>query len=254
MPIKFSYDKIDDVPEPLREHYEEKDGRFVLKAEGAVAKANADELRQNNIRLANELRTFQERFDGIDPDEVRSMLEEKQKREEDKIKDKEKFEAALKTRLGPVQTQLEKERTRSKALEAQLSDLLIMQSAANAGRQKKIRPEAVEDLTERVKKVFRIQEGKVVATDAAGNAIMNASGEPLSVVEFVDDLATKAPHLFEASSGTGARGSGMTGNVTGFDGTNPFKKESWNMTRQGEIYKKNPALAARLKAEAGIKY
>ena len=34
---------------------------------------------------------------------------------------------------------------------------------------------------------------------------------------------------------------------------NPWKKESFNLTKQGEISKKDPDLAAKLKAEAGVR-
>jgi hypothetical protein len=34
---------------------------------------------------------------------------------------------------------------------------------------------------------------------------------------------------------------------------NPWKKETWNLTKQGEITKKDPDLAAKLKAEAGVR-
>jgi len=34
---------------------------------------------------------------------------------------------------------------------------------------------------------------------------------------------------------------------------NPWKKETFNLTKQGEIYRKDPDLAAKLKAEAGVK-
>ena len=34
---------------------------------------------------------------------------------------------------------------------------------------------------------------------------------------------------------------------------NPWKKETWNLTKQGEIIRKDPDLAAKLKAEAGVR-
>lgn len=34
---------------------------------------------------------------------------------------------------------------------------------------------------------------------------------------------------------------------------NPWKKETWNLTKQGEITKKDPDLAAKLRAQAGVK-
>ena len=51
----------------------------------------------------------------------------------------------------------------------------------------------------------------------------------------------------EKNSGGGAGGGGKT---TG-GGTNPFAKESLNVTEQMRITKENPDLANRLKQEAG---
>jgi len=34
---------------------------------------------------------------------------------------------------------------------------------------------------------------------------------------------------------------------------NPWKKETWNLTKQGEITKKDPDLAAKLRAQAGVR-
>lgn len=51
------------------------------------------------------------------------------------------------------------------------------------------------------------------------------------------------------SYGGGAEG-GSLGDAT--TTKNPFKKETWNLTEQSKIYQKDPALAARLKAAAGL--
>jgi hypothetical protein len=58
-----------------------------------------------------------------------------------------------------------------------------------------------------------------------------------------------APHLFESNAGGGAAGNG-SGGVAGANRTvsNPFRKESWNVTEQMRLLKSDPGLAARLKA------
>ena len=40
---------------------------------------------------------------------------------------------------------------------------------------------------------------------------------------------------------------------TTYQGVNPWKKETFNLTEQGQIYKRDPALAERLAKEAGKK-
>jgi hypothetical protein len=58
--------------------YVERDGAWLLDADGVVSQSKLDEFRQNNIALTNQLK----RFEGIDPDAVRQLAEDKRKLEE----------------------------------------------------------------------------------------------------------------------------------------------------------------------------
>ena len=49
----------------------------MLDADGVVSQAKLDEFRQNNIALTNQLK----RFEGIDPDAVRQLADDKRKLE-----------------------------------------------------------------------------------------------------------------------------------------------------------------------------
>ena len=55
MALKSVYETVDAVPEALREHYAEKDGKFHLAADGMVAKERLDEFRERNITTSKEL-------------------------------------------------------------------------------------------------------------------------------------------------------------------------------------------------------
>jgi hypothetical protein len=55
--------------------------------------------------------------------------------------------------------------------------------------------------------------------------------------------------LFEASQGTGARNNGAGG--PNGQTVNPWAKQTWNLTKQGEAYKKNPDQARKMAAEHG---
>jgi len=68
------------------------------------------------------------------------------------------------------------------------------------------------------------------------------TGGPYTAGEYIQQMKTSSEHA----------------NLFGFDNSvkehpisNPWKKESFNLTMQGNILKDNPALAARLRAEAG---
>ena len=55
-------------------------------------------------------------------------------------------------------------------------------------------------------------------------------------------------HLFKEEHGTGynPKNGGVGGN------TNPFAKESYNLTKQGELLKSNPEQARAMAAAAGV--
>ena len=75
MALKFKYKTKDEIPAELQSLYVERDGAWTLDAEGVASQSKLDEFRQNNITLTNELK----RFEGIDPDAVRQLAEDKQK-------------------------------------------------------------------------------------------------------------------------------------------------------------------------------
>lgn len=62
--------------------YTEKEGAWVLDVEGAVEKSKLDEFHNTNVTLLKERDDLKKRFEGIDPDQVRSLAEEKRKLEE----------------------------------------------------------------------------------------------------------------------------------------------------------------------------
>jgi hypothetical protein len=60
-----------------------------------------------------------------------------------------------------------------------------------------------------------------------------------------------APHLFESNAGGGAASTGAGGaGGSSRSVTNPFRKETRNVTEQMRLIRTDPQLAARLKAAA----
>jgi len=51
MPLKFKLQSKDEVPAGLEAHYVERDGVWVLDAEGATDKTKLDEFRTTNVAL-----------------------------------------------------------------------------------------------------------------------------------------------------------------------------------------------------------
>jgi hypothetical protein len=75
MPIKFKAKTRDEIPAELQSLYVERDGSFVLDVDGAVDKSKVEEVRSTNAALLKERDEIRRRFEGIDPDEARKLVE-----------------------------------------------------------------------------------------------------------------------------------------------------------------------------------
>lgn len=248
MALKFKYASKEQVPAEHAALYVERDGAWTLDAEGVVDKAKHEEFRANNIALTNQLK----RFEGIDPDAVRQLGEEKRKLEEaaqikagevDKV-----LSARLKAELEKVHAPVVAERD---ALHGRLTAIQIDQAVVNEATKRGLRATAIPDITSRARITFKLVNGVPQAFEADNQtARMGKDGfTPMTLAEWVDALVSDAPHLFEANAGGGAAGSG-SGGAGNRSVKNPFRKETWNLTEQMKLQKSDPALAARLKAAA----
>ena len=82
MALKFKYASKDQIPAEQSSFYVEREGAWVLDADGVVEKSKLDEFRNTNVALLKERDDLKKRFEGIDPDEVRKLAAEKRKLEE----------------------------------------------------------------------------------------------------------------------------------------------------------------------------
>src|SRR3954467_6616311 len=109
MALKLKYKSKDEVPAELQAIYVEREGELVLDVDGVVDKSKHDEFRAANIALKKELEEQKKRFEGIDPDEVRKLSEEKLKLEEAQQLKVGEVEKVLETRLKNAKSEWEKQ-------------------------------------------------------------------------------------------------------------------------------------------------
>jgi len=249
MPLKFKYATKQEIPAEQQAFYVERDGAWTLDADGVVSQSKLDEFRQNNITLTNQLK----KFEGIDPDAVRQLADEKRKLEEAaqiKAGEVDKVVAArLKAELDKVHAPVVAERD---ALHGRLTAIQIDQAVVSEATKRGLRPTALTDITARARQTFKLVNGVPQAFDGDTPRFGRDGTSPMTLAEWVDALVSDAPHLFEANAGSGAAGSGSggAGASARANGKNPFRKETWNLTEQMKLQKSDPALAARLKAAA----
>lgn len=235
MPLKYQYKSKSEVPAEYSALYVERDGVFVLDAEGVVAKEKLEEFRTNNINLQNQLKSFE----GLDAAKARELLKKQQELEEGELLKKGDVPALIDAKLAPLRTDLERERERNKQLQAQIESAKLTDAVHTAGTKAGVRPTALPDLQSRASRAFKVVDGQVVALSAG-----------VTLDGWIEALKAEAPHLFETNSGGGASGNG-SGGAGSHHGKNPWKKETWNLTEQGRIYRENPTLAKSLRVAAG---
>ena len=223
--MKPTYASLDQIPEAFRSEYEQKDGVYVLKLEGAppgfvpasdLAAANGrlDEFRTNNRNLMAKVAEFEREFEGIDPNEAKSLkqkLADAQKKGAGDLE--QRLEAAVKPlretiqRLSDEAKQKDEQRAAAeKALRIKGLESKISAAGLKAGVDEK----ALDDFVARGLRAFTLDdEGRPVAK--VGDTPIYSKTKPaelMSVEEWAVGLASDAPHLFRASGGGGAAGSG----------------------------------------------
>jgi len=255
MALKFKYGKREEIPAEQAALYVERDGAWTLDVDGAADKAKLDEFRANNIALSNQLAEQKKRFEGIDPEQVRKLAEEKQRLEEAQQLKTGEVDKVVENRLKTAKTEWDKQfaaiASERDSLNARLTGIQIDQGVITVATKRGLRPTAIPDITARARTVFRLVDGAPRAFEADGQTVrVGKDGiTPMTLDEWVEQQVADAPHLFESNAGGGAasNGSGGAGNKSV---KNPFRKESWNLTEQMKLMKSDPQLAARLKAAA----
>jgi hypothetical protein len=260
--LKFIVDNLDEVPEGLRDNYSEtlRNGKTVycLQVEGAVSKDKLDEFRTNNISLRKQLEDFQSRFGNItlSGEELGELIAKREQFENFEAKGKDKVEELVEKRLGAARAEHERQieglRSENETMKQRLSDVTIDQSAVAVATKRGLKPSAIPDLTNRARGVFRLKDGVPTAYESDGKTVRyGKEANPLTVDEWVEGLTAEAPHLFNESSGGGASGERSGGPNDSRITRNPWKSDTFNLTEQMKITKKDPKQAARLKADAG---
>jgi len=258
MALKYKYPNKQEIPAEHQSLYVEREGAFYLDAEGVTDKAKADEMRNHNIELRKQIEERDARFDGIDPDEHRRLVEEKRKLELQAQGHKpEEIDKLVTERLKGLKADWDKQQAavanERDALLGRLSAIQIDQGVITAATKRGLRPTAIPDITARARTVFKLVNGLPQAFEGDGKTVRYGKDgiTPMTLEEWVDAQVADAPHLFEANAGGGAASNGAGGaGASARTAKNPFRRDSWNLTEQMKIQKTDPQLAARLKAAA----
>ena len=156
-------------------------------------------------RIARERKKLDRKLEGIDLDEARKLMQERESAELERQKERGEFEKVLKATVEKKEMEIQ---TYKHKLEQTLIDgsLLTAASKNNA-----VSPEQVSALLRNNLKLA--DDGSVEVLDQSGVVRYNDKGDLLTVDELVGDFLTANPHFVRASGG-GARSMGMAGGST----------------------------------------
>ncbi len=173
-------------------------------------------LKTKNSELLGKLKEQGEnlkRFDGIDPDAVKTILQRFSDDEEAKLIAAGKIDEVLDKRTerlrGDVDKKLKAANDRAEKAESfakKFSDRVLGDSIRSAALKAGALPGAADDIILRAKSLFTVnEEGEAVAVDKDGTALLGKDGKtPLLPGEWVETLKDVAPHLWPQAQGTGA--------------------------------------------------
>ena len=151
-------------------------------------------------RLVRERAKFEKRFSGIDPDEARQLLEEKEAKELDMQKQRGEFDKVLKETVSKKDTEISQ--YKAELQKVRIDDALIKV----ASEYQAIKPEQVVNLLKN--KVQLGEDGKPEIIGENNAPMYNDKGELLSINEYVGQFLDDNPHFRVATpSGAGSRSS-----------------------------------------------
>ena len=134
-------------------------------------------------------------------------------------------------------------------LKAQIAELRAKNKQAAEEHEKQLREQRSAAVLERAVTKAGARNTRAVI-GLLDTSKLSLDGETLiGLKEQVAALKQSDPYLF----GVELKGRTPKGLYAPRKVENPWKKETWNLSKQGEIFRKDPNLAVRLKKEAGVK-
>jgi vacuolar-type H+-ATPase subunit I/STV1 len=207
MSIKFKYQSKEQIPAGQESLYIERDGAFLLDAEGVVEKSKLDKFRTNNVALLKQIDDLKGKYHGIDPDYARQLEQAKRELEEQAALKAGEVDKVVASRVQSIKSDLERTTAERDSLNARLADIQINQGVIVAATKRGLRPTAIADVTLRAQRAFKLVNGVPQAQDGDRIRYGKDGVTPMTLDEWIDSLVTEAPHLFEPSVG-GVKGSG----------------------------------------------
>ena len=221
-------------------------------------------LREENAKWRKRVREIEERLeklDGVDPDEYQQLKEAQVQAERDKLakngefdKIKDQLMQGHAKELGKKDEEIIGLKSKVSTLEIELHNTILDNAITiEAAAAKCLNPALLALQIKNEAKIEITDDGRRVIKllDDSGTTKFNSKGDNMSVKDRIAEMKQDEAFAMLFEGGIQGAGSG-TGNARAGRLQNPWKKESFNLTKQGQIIRENPDLAKRFAAEVGI--
>lgn len=162
---------------------------------------------------------------------------------------KKKLEADIQERDQQLEA-LKKSAGTSEELKKQIEQLQADNKKASEEWQAKFAKMQLDFAIEKALTATKAKNAKAVKALLDMEKVKLDGEQLLGLDDQLKAIQQSDPYLFGEP---GKVGSGTNPPGAGGAEVNPWKKETFNLTQQAKVLRENPALAARLKAEAGVK-
>lgn len=248
-----------------------------LREEAAKHRVEKQKLKEEMDGLSARLNDFTDKFSQIDVDEYKSLKDEKaellkkqKEAEREQLKKQGEYEKLIEqtkeellnefsNKESDFQKRIESESARAKELSDTIQSLedrynqTVMRHAvvAAAAKEECINPELIELLIDKEVSIDRDENGNTKFTfkDDAGEIKKRDDGKPITIADRIAEMKQSPSFAPLFKGGTNGGGSQTKQKTETVD--NPWKKESFNITKQVQIMKSDMDLAKRLAHEAG---
>lgn len=228
MALASVVDKIEDVPEAIREDYvQSQDGKFRLKLLDGFESADSvkglksalQKERDNAAKAARDAAALAEQFKGIDPDKIKAWESAQASAQEDAAKKAGEWDALKKQLTESQAKDIAKKDAEIARRDAAISALMIDGEAARVVADEKGNATL---LMPHIKMLTRVQPDangnpRVVVVDEQGQPRINGKGDPMTIKELVAEMRTKEVFAgaFAGSGNAGGAGSAGGGSPPG---------------------------------------
>lgn len=229
--------EVDALDLSLRTLYVERDGKFVLDVEGMVPsteihdlKLRVAEFRDNNINLTRErdtLKAAAAKFEGIDPDEAKTIKVEYEKLKGKGVKGADDLQNAINAAVAaatkPINDKLAEESSAREKAQRAADDARFRELFTADASKSGVKSSSLRHVLREAGDKFELKDGVIVPKPGIKHPTDPL--KTLSTTDWLQDLAKTDDYLFEPSVGGGANGSGGGGGGNARKLINPTPEE-----------------------------